>query len=35
MFDEEVIVSIGTFKVLFIALVDNSVNNGEEFITEL
>ena len=35
MFDKEVIVSIGSFKVLFITLVNHSVNNGEEFITEL
>ena len=35
MFNEEVIVSLSTFKVLFITLVDVAVNNRMEFITEL
>lgn len=35
MFDEGVMVSLSTFKVLFITLVDVAVNNGMEFITEL
>lgn len=35
MFNDEVIVSINTLGVLFITPPNDSVNNGEEFITEL